>query len=216
MNGVRDWPLLGGLDDEARAKLFGLARTCSFVRGDIVCRAGDPGDSVHFVEQGRLMVQLSLASGSTATLNLLGPGDFFGELALLRPHMARTATVTAMEPARTLAIPATAFRRLCVEQPQVERALTTLLAARVDQLSQELAAALYVGLEERVRRKLKDLSRMYARTNGGATIPVTQTQLAEMVGGARPSVNHVLQMLEESGVVALRRGRIEILRAADL
>ena len=216
MTGPGDWPLLGGLDEQTRRGLLDLARTSTFERGQVVCRAGEPGDSVHLVEQGHLMVQVSLPTGATATLNLLGPGDFFGELALLRDQAARTATVTALEPTRTRVLPAAAFRRLCRERPEVERALSTLLAARVDQLSQELLTALYVGLEDRVRHRLTELARMYASGETGASIPLTQTQLAEMVGGARPSVNQVLQLLEDSGIVALRRGRIDVLRPDEL
>ncbi len=215
VTGGQGWPLIGGLDDETRAGLLEHTHEHVFERGAVVCRAGDPGDAVHFVEKGRLLVQVSLASGATATLNVLRPGDFFGELALLRDQAARTATVTALEPARTRSLPAAAFRRLCRERPEVERALSVLLASRVEQLSQELLTALYVGLEDRVRRKLRDLARIYA--NGShASIPVTQSQLAEMVGGARPSVNQVLQHLEDSGIVSLRRGRIDVLKPADL
>lgn len=216
MTSAHDWPLLGGLDEQARAGLLGLARPCSFERGEVVCHAGEPADSVHLVESGRLLVQVSLPSGATATLNVLGPGDFFGELALLRDGDTRTATVTALEPAQTRALPAAAFRRLRRERPEVERALSALLAARVTELSQDLLTALYVGLEDRVRLRLADLAGRYADGPGAVSVPVTQTQLAEMVGGARPSVNQVLQLLEESGTVALRRGRIDVLRMDGL
>lgn len=216
MTETQVWKVLGALNKQGRAELLELARPCTYERGEIVCRAGEAGDSVHLVEHGRLLVQVSLPTGDTVTLNVLGPGDFFGELALLRDQAARTATVTALEPARTRALPTAAFRRLCRERPQVERALSALLAARVDQLSQELLTALYVGLEDRVRRRLIDLAGMFADNSGAASIPVTQTQLAEMVGGSRPSVNQVLQLLEESGTVALRRGRIDVLKPAAL
>ena len=74
MTGNQDWPLLGGLDRQGRAELLELARPCSFERGEVVCRVGEPGDSVHLLEEGRLLVQVSLSNGATATLNVLEPG----------------------------------------------------------------------------------------------------------------------------------------------
>lgn len=214
--GTGDWPLLSGLAEPARERLLGLARPRTFDRGEVVCRAGDPGDSLHLVDEGHLLVQVSLPSGATATLNVLGPGDFLGELALLRDDSVRTATVTALEPARTRAITGADFQRFRREWPEVERALSALLAARVDQLSHDLLEALYVGLEERVRVRLASLAAMYDEGSPVVSVPVTQAQLAEMVGGTRPSVNQVLQVLEAAGTVELHRGRIDVHHAEGL
>jgi CRP/FNR family transcriptional regulator, cyclic AMP receptor protein len=158
----------------------------------------------------------SLATGETVTLRILGPGDYFGELALIRRESRRTATVAALEPARTLSLTASVFSRLCREHPTVEHAMTTLLAERVEALSQSLLEALHVGLDRRVHRRLVELAHTYSDGADGTarsavSIPLTQAQLADLTGGTRPSVNQVLQRLEAEGLVALRRGRIEVL-----
>lgn len=210
------WPLLSELDAPAREQLLALARRCTFGRNDVVCRAGEPDDSVHLVEAGHLLVQVSLPSGASVTLNVLGPGDFFGELALMREDSVRTATVTALETTVTRSITGAAFQRFRRDRPEVERALSALLAARVDELSHDLLEALYVALEDRVRGRLAELARMYDDGSAVVSLPVTQAQLAEMVGGTRPSVNQVLQVLEAAGSVELHRGRIDVLRPSDL
>jgi CRP/FNR family cyclic AMP-dependent transcriptional regulator len=207
---VPDWPLLEGLDDAARQEVLRLARPQQYGRGEVVCTAGEPADSVHLVERGRLLVQIALDSGTVATLNVLGPGDCFGELALLRTDHRRTATVTALEPARTRILAASAFRRLCVDHPQVERSLSELLASRIEELSQDLSDAMYLPLEVRVRKRLAELVRLFAGPGAVVGIPITQSQLAELVGGTRPTVNQILQGYEAEGLVALRRGRIEV------
>ena len=67
----------------------------------MVCHAGDPADSLHLIAEGRLAVRVWMENGDSAMINVIGPGDYFGELALLRADERRTATVTALEAART-------------------------------------------------------------------------------------------------------------------
>lgn len=151
-------------------------------------------------------------------INVLGPGSYFGELALVRDDGHRTATVTALEPTETFAVTAGAFRRLREWHPGVERAMTTLLADRVDRLSGRLVEAMYVSLDRRVMRRLVEVGEMYAApdADGPLVVPLTQRQLAELTGGTRQSVNQVLQRLVDQGIIALGRGRIDILDAERL
>ena len=205
------WSLFASLTDAERGDLLALARRRRFARNEVVCHAGDPADSIHLVSQGHLSVRVSLASGESGLVNVLGPGDYFGELALLRAAQSRTATITALEPAETLVLTASAFRRVCDARPAVERALTGLLADRIDELSERLLEAMYVGLDRRLNRRLAGLARAYVAGEGPITIPLTQSQLAELTGGTRPSINQALQRLVDQGIVAVQRGRIDVL-----
>jgi CRP/FNR family transcriptional regulator, cyclic AMP receptor protein len=206
-----EWPLLAGLPSQVRENFLGLARHRTFERHEIICHAGDPADSLHLVRGGRLAVQVALPSGAAAMINLLKPGDYWGELALLRPDGQRTATISALEPAETLVVTASAFRRLCESQPAVERTLVVMLANRVDELSQRLLEAMYVGLDRRLYQRLVDLSEAYATGAGAGVVPLTQTQLADLTGGTRPSVNQILQGLSDEGIVELSRGKVVVL-----
>ena len=216
-----EWPLLAGLSDLERSDVLAAARRRRFARNEVVCHAGDPADSIHLVVSGHLSVRVTLASGDTALINILGPGGYFGELALLRADRHRTATVTALEPAETLVLGASAFRALCARHPEVERSMTMLLADRVEELSQRLLESMYVGLDRRLYRRLVDLVDKYAGDDGEAdggpvTIPFTQSQLADLAGGTRPSVNQVLQRLVDQGIVSVGRGRVEVLDRSRL
>lgn len=210
-----DWPLLTSLEEQERREFLALGRRRSFGRNEIVCHAGDPADSVHLVTSGRLAVHVSLASGDAAMVNVLAPGGYFGELALLRAEAHRTATIRALEPSETISISATAFHKLCRDRPGVERVVSVLLADRVDELSQHLLEVMYVGFDRRLNRRLLELSSTYANGAGSGAgpivIPFTQTQLAELTGGTRPTVNQALQRLSEQGIVSLARGRVEVL-----
>jgi CRP/FNR family cyclic AMP-dependent transcriptional regulator len=204
-----EWPLLASLPAEEREEFLGLARTRTFDRNDVLCHAGDPADSVHLIESGRLSVEVSQADGDTAMINLLGPGDYLGELSLFSEDGRRTATIVALEPTTTLSISGSSFLALCERRPSLQRTLTTLLAHRVDQLSQRLLEALYDTVDRRLYGRLLDLSASYA-TSGGV-IPLNQTQLAGLVGGTRPTVNKVLRRLADEGTLSLARGRVVVL-----
>ena len=218
------WRLLEPLRDDDREAFLAVARPRTFARNEVLCHEGDPADSLHLVEQGHLAVHAGLASGATATFTVLSTGDYFGELALLRADHRRTATVTALEPSRTLAVAATAFDALCRRSPGIERIVSALLADRIDILSRRLLETMYESVDRRVYRRLVELARSYGGSDGGsdggsggtATIPLSQTQLANLVGATRPSVNQVLQRLAEVHVVGLSRSRIEVLDLAAL
>ena len=189
-----------------------------FTKGEVVMHEGDPADSMHLIASGRFAVHVSTPSGEAATLNVLSPGDYFGELALVRhgDQRGRSATVVALERSETLSLSASAFHALCDKYPGVDQLLVTLLATRVEQLSERLLEALYVGLDRRLFRCLLDLARVYGDGSRKSVIPLTQEHLADLVGGTRPSVNQVLQRLVAQGIVELGRGRVVVLDEAAL
>lgn len=209
-----EWPLLDSLSAADRAHLLSSARRRAFARGEVVFHEGDLGDSLHLVRTGRLAVQVFTTTGEAATLNVLRPGDFFGELALLRerPAPRRTASVVALEPAQTLSLSGVAFHAICDQHPRIERLMVTMLAQRVEELGQRLLEALYVGVDQRVCRRLLELTHIYGGRDTPTVIPLTQDHLADLAGASRPTVNQVLQKLASLGVVDLHRGRIEVLR----
>lgn len=146
-------------------------------------------------------------------LNVLGSGDYFGELSLLdgKPPV-RSATVVALESSETLSLSAQAFRDLRQRHRGVEDLVLALMARRVEELSERLVEVMYDGLDRRVFRRLRDLASTYADDDpsGRVVIPMTQEHIAELVGGSRPSVNQVLQRLVADEVVELSRGRITV------
>lgn len=206
--------LLASLPPEARARVLEGARRRIYARREVLVRQGDVADSLHLIRSGRLAVQVSLPSGQIATLRILNPGGYFGELSLLeRPDPRRTATIIALERAETLSITSETFHRLRIEHRAVQDLLTRALAERVDDLSQRLLEAMYESLDRRVHRQLTILTDVYADPpdSNHVMIPLTQETLAELVGGTRPSVNAVLRRLQDQRLIALARGRIIVL-----
>lgn len=213
-----DWALLEPLSADARAAVLSVARRRSYGRGEVVFHEGDPADALHLVTRGHLLVQVTTAEGSRTTLNVLGPGAHVGELALSRTTAAepRSATVLALEGAETLSLGATAFHEVCERFPAVTQVLVDLLAHRVRELSERLTESTSVGLDRRVYRCLLRLGDLFAPGPGRVVVPMTQEQLADLVGGTRPSVNQVLQRLQTQGAIRLGRGRVEIVDRSAL
>jgi CRP-like cAMP-binding protein len=143
-----------------------------------------------------------------------GPGDSFGEMALVDEGARRSATVAALEDAETVAVYQAEFHRLRKEHPQVDQVLIAFLAAEVRRQNELLLEALYIPVERRVLRRLVELSRTYERAEG--EIPLTQEQLAELAGTSRATVNKVLREEQERGTVELRRGKTLVLQAEEL
>jgi CRP/FNR family cyclic AMP-dependent transcriptional regulator len=213
-----EWPLLATLDANERRELLGSTQLRRFSRGEVVVREGDPSDSMHLIQSGRLAVRVTTAQGDNATVNVLGPGDFFGELSLLGGDVpTRSSSVVALEVVETRSLSAQTFRQLRARHGGVDQLLLRLLAARIEELTRRLVETMYDGLDRRVCQRLIELAGTYS--DGSAdpvVIPLTQDALSEVVGGKRPSVNQVLQRLAARGAVQLARGRITIRDRASL
>lgn len=194
---------------ESELRLAGRRRT--FARGEIVFHEGDPGDGLHRVARGRFAARITTPRGDVATFAVHGPGEVFGLLAVLHPDARRTATVMALEPAETFALPASAFTRIRAAHPSVATAVERLLVEMLTRSSDRLVEALYTPVHLRVRARLRDLARIYAEGDGGpVTIPLSQDDLAGLAGTTRETVNRVLQDEQERGAVTLARRRITI------
>ena len=205
-----DWGLFERLPSESRSRLLTSARRREFSRNEVVFHEGDPADSVHLIVQGRVAVQAQMPSGETVTLALLGPGEFFGELALLADRRQRTATVRAIEDTETLAVAHSRVCQLRTDDPSFDRLLVKIMAERVHELSRRLLEAFFVPVRVRVMRQLLRLAELYARGGSPAVIPLTQEEVAALSGTTRSTVNRVLRKAEETGLVAVRRSAIEI------
>ena len=204
--------LLADLGPTERRAVLARMHRRAFAAGEIVCHEGDLADTVHFVVEGRVVAWRASESGDVHAYAVMGPGQTFGELAMIRRDGRRTATVEAIEPTVTMTLSYVEFERLCAEHPEVNRLLLRLLAARVSRLTEALMEALHQPAEQRVVRRLAGLCDVYAsspsRGEGPVLVPLHQTDLAELAGVTRPTANRVLRHLESEGVVELLRGRI--------
>ena len=213
-----DWAILRSLSDaEQRALLMSTVRR-KYRKGEVVCNDADPGESFHLLERGRAAVRISTPQGDHVTVNVIGPGSFFGEQALVGGDNHRSATVVALQPLETLTLRRADFDRLRAEHPTVDALLVRALSERVNRLTGQLVEALFASAEQRLCRRLLELTATYIVPGHGGpvSIPLTQEELGSLAGTSRPTVNRVLQELVQTGIVVVRRGSVDVLDEARL
>jgi CRP/FNR family cyclic AMP-dependent transcriptional regulator len=209
--------LLAGVPEAEANRLLAVARRRRFARGEVVFHRDDPADCLHLIARGRFAVRVMTPLGDTATIAVRGPGDNFGETALLAANALRTATVSALESAETFALHESDVERLRNEFPAVDRILFAFLAAELRRLNDLFLEALFLPVDRRLRRRLLELARLYGDDQAEEVeIPLTQAELASMAGTSRATANQILRAEEQAGTIELGRGHLLIRDRAAL
>jgi CRP/FNR family transcriptional regulator, cyclic AMP receptor protein len=202
-----EWQIFADVPPEDVRRLLAIARRRTFARNEVVFHRGDPANALHLIVEGRFAVSIITPLGETAMLGVRGPGDAFGDLALVSGGSAeRSATVSALEAGETFSVLREDFARLRREHPEVDAVLVAILAESVRRLSEQVTEAYYLSADDRVLRRLADLADLY-----GGTVPLPQEALAELAGTSRATVNRVLREQQERGTVELSRSKTTVL-----
>jgi CRP/FNR family transcriptional regulator, cyclic AMP receptor protein len=171
--------------------------------GEMLFHRGDDGDSVIGLATGRVKLSLVTRAGRELVLRHAEPGDFLGELAFLDPA-PRSADATAMEDTTGFVLRRVDFDRLTDRQLLVSKAATYLCQRLRDTTDQLESIALY-GLSSRLARFLLLTLR---QINGDdlppaprLRLPLTQSELAAILGASRPKVNRAIGELEQAGAI---------------
>lgn len=180
-----------------------------FGAGAYAFHAGEAGDTLHMIESGRVAVLASAGFDEPITLMILGPGDVFGELALLSPDHRRSATVQAITTTETLVMSRGDFEELRRTNPAANDFFIQLLASQVVRLSNRLTETA-LPASERIYRRLIDVAIAFGVKGTDAPIPVSQGQLASLAGAKLRVTNTVLARAKRDGVLELARRRIVV------
>jgi CRP-like cAMP-binding protein len=202
-----EWPLLAELDAEDLRQVLAVSRRRTFARGEVVFHRDDPADSLHLVVRGRFGARVVTPLGDSVLVDVLGPGQSFGELALVTQDARRSATVEALEAAETRSIFRDEFVALQRAHPGVKDVLLRLLGEQLRRSTDRVVEAHWIDAETRVRRRLSDLSVTF--TDG--IVPLTQEDIAALAGTSRATVNRVLREEEAHGAISRARGRTTVL-----
>lgn len=207
-------PLFAGLDADGLEGLAKGMRIRRFRRGETVFHLGDPGDALFIVMAGSIKITLPADTGDEAILTTLRPGDFFGELALL-DGAPRSATAVAIEPTETYILARERFRELIATEPVMREALLATLAAEVRRLTHHVEELHFLDITGRLASRLARLAAEPGASrlpDGSIRLagPLTQGDLAAMIGCTRQSVNKLLGLFTDDGLIRLEKDRIVI------
>jgi CRP/FNR family cyclic AMP-dependent transcriptional regulator len=179
--------------------------------GEVIVCQGDAVSSLFLVTAGAVRLSSVTASGREIVVGLLCRGDLFGESALLGdPSLVRAQ---AVGPTTVLALPIHSLRATLERTPATAEELLRLIAARLHRTSAALEDAMAADLPTRVVGRLRELADDHGVPGPSGVrlrVPLTQEELARMVGASRESVNRTVGALAARGVVRSGGGRIVI------
>lgn len=195
------------LSQEDREQIRSHMYRRRYGRNEVVFHQGDPGASLHVIVNGWFLVQTLTGTGGRVGMTIEGPGEVFGELALLNAERRRTAEIRALVPAETLVMEAGDFYQLRDTRSEIDRFLVLLLTARVERLTHQLTDAAWTPADKRVCRLVVRLHEAF----GGGTIQLRQIELASLAHTTRPTVSTVLAELARDGLVTTGRGSVTVI-----
>ena len=203
--------LFADLEGEELERFSHVAVPRSFPAGTRVFHEGDSSDACYIVSDGNFRVTREHSDGRAITLATLGPGEIFGELAMLDGD-SRSASAEALTDGELLALPANDVRSLLARHPEIALKLVAGLVRRLRAANVRLTKQSFQTVPSRVAGILAQLSREQGNGAGGeVTIRMNQTDLAQLAGTSRESVSRFLAELERAGVVRSGRGRVTVL-----
>jgi CRP/FNR family transcriptional regulator, cyclic AMP receptor protein len=210
-------PLFSELSSEELERISRVAVPRSFPAGVRVFHEGDHSDACYLVRSGDLRVTREHSDGRAIALATLGVGDIFGELAMFDGE-ARSASVETLSDAELLALPASDFRRLLADHPEIAVKLIGALTRRLRETNERVSRQSFQTVPSRVAGVLTQLiaEEAAAEARLGVTIRMTQADLAQLAGTSRESVSRFLATLERAGVVRVGRGRVTVLEPRRL
>ena len=212
---LRKHPIFCDLDPEALDQLCRYAKHATLKRGAAIFSKGDPGNSLVAVIRGTVKISISSAEGRSAILNLIGPGEIFGEVALL-DGLARTADATANTNCEIFVIDRREFLPFVRTQPALAMKFIELLCARLRWTSDQVEEVILQDLAGRLASALIRLTEKHKLAPGGRTIAITQQEISEMVGMTRESINKQLRAWAARNWVRLEHGAIVVLDTESL
>jgi CRP/FNR family transcriptional regulator, cyclic AMP receptor protein len=187
--------LLSDLPERLSAGLLANAVPRHLTANEVLFFAGDPGDGFYRLDEGLLKVGVTSATGAERILAILGAGSIVGDLAII-DGKPRSATVTALRDCKLRFVSRAAFEAFAGKEPQIYHYLTKLLAERLRDTDQLLAAGSFLPLRGRVARALLDLAHAFGHNVGGTRVVVrqkiSQGDLAAMAGIARENVSRIV------------------------
>jgi len=206
--------LFAALAPDERARLAPSLRRRRFARGAVIFLQGDDSANLYLVESGWVKIVLTSPEGKDLVLDLMGPGECFGELGVLDGE-PRSADAIAHEDCHVLLLSRADFERFLDAHPRAARTLLEVLARRLRRDAALLAEAVFADLPSRLARALLQLSATQT-TSAGMHVRTTQEELAGMLGASREGVNKWLGYFERRGLLRRQRGDILLLQPEAL
>ncbi len=206
-------PFFASAPQDVVARVAEAANTRDLVRGDVLFHEGDEADALYLVLKGRIAITIEnkLIDSRESVVALMDTGDLFGDMGLLDTGF-RSANARALEPTTVLEVPYPPIRAALKESPELLWGVTTLLVQRLRAMDEALADSVFLDVTGRTAKRLLELSEGKDEFN----LPITQEELAGMVGASRERVNKAIASFIKLGWLTQSDRRYSITQRAKL
>lgn len=218
INSLAQVSIFAGLDPDGLRELATAARKRAFRSNEVIFHRDDPGQVLYAIRKGKVKIYITSPDGQEVSLAVFGPGEYFGELALL-DGQPRSASAVAIEPVEAFALQRNDFIHAVMRHPRIAVQVMHVLSRRLRQTDAMIEDLLFLDVHGRVAKKLLELAELHGeRTPDGIRINMrlTQGELAAMVGASRESVNKVMGYFTDKHFLTTDKYRVTITRLADL
>jgi CRP/FNR family cyclic AMP-dependent transcriptional regulator len=198
---LRNIPILSDLSPADLQTIAGHARVRTVPKNTVVITEGDESDSLYVILSGKIKVYLTDKEGREVVLNTQGPGDYFGELALMDPA-PRSASVMALEPSKFSIISKADFEECLFRNPAIGLRLMKAMARRIRALSERVRDLALRDVYGRVATLLQTLATDH---DGDLRIeqPLTYHEIANQVGASQEMVGRIMRDLLSGGYIEI-------------
>ena len=183
------------------ASLDALAAACTrrtLERGDVLFHQDDEPGSIYIVVSGRIAIANRSFDGRESMVALMEDGDLFGEMSLFDEGQGRSADARALEPSELIEVPYDPIRQLFTDRPELLWGVVTMLSQRVRAMDNALADSVFLDVTGRTAKRLLEM----AGEEDEFELPLTQEELAGMVGASRERVNKSINQFIKLGWLA--------------
>ncbi|HXF94926.1 MAG TPA: Crp/Fnr family transcriptional regulator [Gemmatimonadales bacterium] len=200
-------PLFSQLSPAELQHVLEVARERTYPKNSVILFEDDPGDALYVVSTGQVKVVLIGEDGREVILSVLGPGEFFGEMALIDDE-PRSAHVIAMEDSTLIVLRREDFQGILRQSPGIALALLRELSRRLRRIDEKVGSLVLLDVNGRVAQLLLDL----ADEEGGERITrrLTHHTIAQMIGSSRETVSRTMREFVDKGLIAVSRKDIVI------
>ncbi|MFP6733993.1 MAG: Crp/Fnr family transcriptional regulator [Rhodospirillales bacterium] len=204
--------LFRNLDPDVIERISALGTTVELAGNQVLFLKGDEGDALYGVLDGRIRISSGDADGKEIILNIIDPGDIFGEIALL-DGKPRTADASAMAASQLFRVQRSDFLGLMAAEPRLTQHLLEMVCDRIRKTSEMLEDSAFLDLPARLAKRLLSLAKYYGDSSQETAltgIQISQAELGQLMGTSRESINKHLQYWRGRGWITLGRGRVTI------
>ena len=186
--------LFAEIDEDSLERIAADASERALRRGDVLFGEGDEPDTLYVVTHGRVAIANRSIDGRESVVALMEPGDLFGEMGLF-DGLGRSAEARALEPSTVIEISYDPVTELYRDRPHELWNVVKLLASRLRSMDEALADSVFLDVTGRTAKRLLEL----AGDSDEFTLPITQEELAGMVGASRERVNKAIASFVKLG-----------------